>query len=161
MVWKLFFRDARVTLCKKDTVSLFKRGIWEAYEWLTVRVGQHEREFRDTGQVVRLWPCWTLPTCKYKERTPAWKDFAWICLRVQAFYMFCQQTVSNKAQVGQQFLHQGKAFHTQTVSRWIVLFPLPHYSTRCQGYVTSLSHVTGSVLSLCVLPELPWFSRGK
>ena len=52
MVWRLFFRDARVTLCKKDTVSLFKKGIWEAYEWLTVRVGQHEREFLDTGQVV-------------------------------------------------------------------------------------------------------------
>ena len=33
---------------KKDTVSLFKKGIREAYEWLTVRVGQHEREFRDT-----------------------------------------------------------------------------------------------------------------
>ena len=49
MAWKLFFRNTRVTLCKKDTVSLFKKGIREVYEWLTVRVGQHEREFRDTG----------------------------------------------------------------------------------------------------------------
>ena len=48
MAWKLFFRDSRVTLWKKDTVSFFKKGIREAYEWLTVRVGQHEREFRDT-----------------------------------------------------------------------------------------------------------------
>ena len=54
MAWKLFFRDARVTLCKKDTVSLFKKSNGEAYEWLTVRVVQHEREFRDTGQVIRL-----------------------------------------------------------------------------------------------------------
>ena len=52
MAWKLFFRNTRVTLCKKDTVSLFKKGIREVYEWLTVRVGQNEREFRDTGQVV-------------------------------------------------------------------------------------------------------------
>ena len=52
MAWKLFFRNTRVTLCKKDTVSLFKKGIREVYEWLTVRVGQHEQEFRDTGQVV-------------------------------------------------------------------------------------------------------------
>ena len=37
---------------KKDTVSLFKKGSREVYEWLTVRVGQNEREFRDTGQVV-------------------------------------------------------------------------------------------------------------
>ena len=57
MAWKLFFRDARVTLCKKDTVSLFQKGIWEAYEWLTVRVGQHEQEFRDTGQVVLQETC--------------------------------------------------------------------------------------------------------
>ena len=34
------------------------------------------------------------------------EDFAWICLRLEAFYMVCEQTVSNKAQVGQEFLHQ-------------------------------------------------------
>ena len=27
LAWKLFFRDARVTLCAKDTVSNFKKGI--------------------------------------------------------------------------------------------------------------------------------------
>ena len=50
--WKLFSRDARVTLCTKDTVSRFKKGISEVYEWLIVRVAQHEEEFRETGQVV-------------------------------------------------------------------------------------------------------------
>ena len=52
VAWKLFVRDVRVTLCKKDTVSLFKKCIWEAHELLTVRVGQHERELGDTGQAV-------------------------------------------------------------------------------------------------------------
>ena len=65
IAWKLFFRGARVTLCKKETVSLFKKGNWEAYVWLTVKVGQHEREFRDTGHVVlqETYSCKTLRLC--------------------------------------------------------------------------------------------------
>ena len=64
--------------------------------------------------------CHVEPTCIYKERTPAWKDFTWICLRLQAFYMAREQTVSNKAQGGQQFLHQGSLLSVEDpVTFWV------------------------------------------
>ena len=47
------------------------------------------------------------PTCIYKQRTIERKDFAWICLRLQAFYMVCEHTVSHKAQDEQHFCLKG------------------------------------------------------
>ena len=36
LAWKLFFRDVCVTLCKKDTVSLFKKGITYIYTYYKI-----------------------------------------------------------------------------------------------------------------------------